>query len=139
MTILIILKHRLSTSVINSMTAENGALGQGIGQGDEGAWSLPSPALARRAGFVHYNLCYIDPRVLGGAQHQPEKTSRLRASVGGRLLVGLVNPVEGGHDARAVPKFRDRQREKDVDVPFWSTVVLKVGNVGQLFLTIGIQ
>lgn len=113
------------------MTAENGALRQGTGQGDEGGWSLPSPAMARRAGFVHYNICGIDPRVLGGAQHHPEKPSRLQASVGDRLLVGLVNPVEGGHDARAVPKFRDRQTDskKDVDVPLHGTVVLGWANL----------
>lgn len=59
-----------------------------------------------------------------------EKTSRLQASVGDRLLVGLVNPAEGGHDARAVPKIRDRQARKkdvDVDVPFRSTTVLYCG------------
>lgn len=54
MIILIIIKHRLSISTMGSMTAEYGALGQGLGQGDGGGWSLPSPAIARRAGVEHY-------------------------------------------------------------------------------------
>lgn len=68
-------------------------------------------------------------RVLCTASRR-KKTSRLQASVGDRLLVGLVNPAEGGHDARAVPKIRDRQDRKkdvDVDVPFRSTTVLYCG------------
>lgn len=34
------------------------------GKGTTGGWSLPSPAIARRAGVEHYRCC-IDPRVLG--------------------------------------------------------------------------
>lgn len=114
----IIIKHRLSISITGSMTAENGAIGQGLGQGDEGGWSLPSPAVGRRAGVVHYILTYskyvcwysVDSRAPGydrlgravvrcGAMHSTaqrrKKTSRLQALVGDRLLVGLVNPAQG--------------------------------------------
>jgi hypothetical protein len=128
---IVIIKRRLSISSMSSMTAENGALGQGLGQGNGRGLVL---AVARFGTAGSYNW-RMDSRVLGCdmpgwlaglwygrcAQHHPErKTSRLRASVGDRLLVGLVNPAEGGNDARAVPKIRDR---KDVDVPFRSTMV----------------
>lgn len=49
----IIIKHRLSISITSSVTAENGTIGQGL---DKGGWSLPSPAVGRRAGVVDYIL-----------------------------------------------------------------------------------
>lgn len=115
---------------MGSMPAENGALGQGRG-GLVLAVARYSTAgricvckmlyRAPRTGLWHRVLCTASRR---------RKTSRLQASVGDRLLVGLVNPAEGGHDARAVPKIRDRQDRKkdvDVDVPFRSTTVLYCG------------
>lgn len=128
------------------MTGENGAqpLDRGVGQGNQGGLVLAAArcgtaSRSRKrihsrfgvrwgvtcwgcwAGLWYSMELYIQYRCC--ALHHPEedkKTSRPPASVGDRLLVGLVNRVKGGNDARAVPKIRDR---KDVDVPFCSTVV----------------
>lgn len=101
-----------------------------------------------RALYIN-SLCCIDLRVLGSdmlgwavvrvlcTASPTKKTSRLQATVGGRLLVGLIDPVKGGHDARAVPNFRDRQTGKETLTS--PLAVPRYGNVGQPFSTIGIQ
>lgn len=82
------------------------ALGRGVRPGKEGGLVL---AVARY-GTAGRERTAVLLQVLCAASPRKEKTSRLWDSAGDRLLVGLVNPAEGGNDAWAVPKIRDSKR-----------------------------